>query len=188
VVYYSLTHRKSGNDLEQSLVLCPIEQQDWFSNRHLFDLVIIYDEDSRVNLYAGGPVLDIQQVRLRNLTVAIFEYAGYLKSLKHVPMLLVGGIQAWCALIHNSPLRPANWHNDNISIPEDVPVQHITRKPPTPQPPRTSDPKIGEIDLDAESRWVKSLHSDRLSFPIRFLLVEYSCILQPTPMAPTKNS
>src|SRR5579871_5546420 len=88
--------RKSGRELEESLVLCPVEQQDWFSNRHLFDLVVIYDENSRLNSYAGGPVLDIHQVRLRNLTVAIFDYAGFLKPLKHVPMLLIGGIEAWC--------------------------------------------------------------------------------------------
>lgn len=156
---HSLTYRKSGNDLEESLVLCPIEQQDWFSNRHLFDLVVIYDDDSRVNLYAGGPVLDLQQVRLRNLTVAIFEYAGYLKSLKHVPMLLVGGIRAWCALVRESPLRPVNWNHDTVPPPEDVSKR--IRKPPTPQPPRQDDRKVNEIDVDAESRWIESLHSDR---------------------------
>jgi hypothetical protein len=156
---HPLTYRKSGKDLEESLVLCPIEQQDWFSNRHLFDLVVIYDDDSRVNLYAGGPVMDLQQVRLRNLTVAIFEYAGYVKSLKHVPMLLVGGIRAWCALVRDSPLRPVNWNHDAVPPSEDV-GQHI-RKPPTPQAPRQDDRKVNEIDLDAESRWIESLHSDR---------------------------
>jgi hypothetical protein len=158
---YSLITRKSGKALEESLVLCPIEQQDWFSNRHLFDLVVIYDEDSRVNLYAGGPVLDIQQVRLRNLTVAIFEYAGYLKSLKHVPMLLVGGIRAWCALVRDSPLRTINWHNDNMTISDDVPVQRIPRKLTNLRAPPSDDLKVNELDLDAESRWIESLHSGR---------------------------
>ena len=104
-------------------------------------------------------MLDLQQVRLRNLTVAIFEYAGYLKSLKHVPMLLVGGIRAWCALVRDSPLRTVNWIHDIVPPTEDVGER--TRKPPAPQALQQDDRKVNEIDLDAESRWIESLHSDR---------------------------
>lgn len=147
--------------LEESLVLCPIEQQDWFSNRHLFDLVIIYDEESRVNSYAGGPTLDIHQVRLRNLTIAIYDYAGYRKSLKHVPMLLIGGIRAWCTLVRDFPLRQVTWK------PEDF-IRTSSKsqgaKPLLKQLPDVAHVgrQVDELDLEAESQWFESLHPDRL--------------------------
>lgn len=167
--YQSLTHkaylcfRISGKVLEESLVLCPIEQQDWFSNRHLFDLVIIYDEDSRVNSYAGGPALDRQQVRLRNLTVAIFDYAGYHKPLKHVPMLLVGGLRAWCNLVREHSLRKQTWNTDNTITVDESP------RAPKDNSTSTADfigvkPKIHEIDLDAEAQWLESLQQDGFAF------------------------
>jgi ubiquitin carboxyl-terminal hydrolase 8 len=155
--------RISGKALEESLVLCPGEQQDWFSNRHVFDLVVIYDEESRVNSYAGGPVLDIHQVRLRNLTVAIFDFAGYLKPLKHVPMLLVGGIRAWCNLVRENPLRFVRWD-----------TEHPTRAAPRQSQPSGKsrqfaelgrvERKVDELDLDAESQWLESLHTERYNY------------------------
>jgi hypothetical protein len=128
----------------------------------LFDIVVVYDEDSRVNSYAGGPVLDVQQLRLRNLTVAIFDFAGYLKPLKHVPMLLVGGIRAWCECVHDAPLRPVAW---NIR----APIRTETASPnslPTKSPRDSTEiavvgRQVDELDLDAESQWLESLSSGR---------------------------
>jgi hypothetical protein len=156
---------KSGQALEDSLVLSPTEQQNWFSTRHMFDIVVIYDEDSRTNSYAGGPILDIHQVRLRNLTVAIFDFAGYLKPLKHVPMLLVGGIRAWCQLVYDTPLRPVFWNTRNVA--------RLSNASPNPQ--RDKSPRVStdmavverqgdDLDLAAESQWLESLASGRYVF------------------------
>ena len=146
--------RKSGQDLEDSLVLCPIEQQDWFSNRHLFDLVVIYDEESRVNTYAGGPVRDIHQSRLRNLTVAIFDYAGYRKSLKHVPVLLIGGIRAWCNLVREHPLRlPTSNKDADATVP--VTQAHAVNRNST-NHINSIERRGDEIDLDSEVEWYLS--------------------------------
>jgi hypothetical protein len=153
--------RKSGKALEESLVLCPIEQQDWFSNRHLFDLVIIYDEESRINSYVGGPVLDIHQVRLRNLTVAIFDYAGYLKPLKHVPMLLVGGLRAWCNLVREFPIRQVTWKTESFR--QQGGISQIPKEKPNPSNDIVFERQIDELDLDAESQWFESLHSEMFS-------------------------
>jgi hypothetical protein len=157
----NIQFRKSGQALEESLVLCPIEQQDWFSNRHLFDLVIIYDEESRVNSYTGGPTLDVHQVRLRNLAIAIYDYAGYRKSLKHVPMLLVGGVRAWCNLVHEFPLRQVTWKSDDAIKTSSKPQG---AKPVFKQTPDVSrvGRQVDELDLEAESQWLESLHPDGL--------------------------
>jgi hypothetical protein len=177
--YQPLTHiaylcfRISSKALEESLVLCPIEQQDWFSNRHLFDLVIIYDEDSRVNSYAGGPVLDRHQVRLRNLTVAIFDYAGYNKPLKHVPMLLVGGLRAWCNLVREHSLRNQLWNTDNTFTADESP--RAARTNSTSAANFISvESKIDEIDLDAETQWLGSLNQDRFILSLIILIHQKS--------------
>jgi hypothetical protein len=147
-------------------VLSPKDQQNWFAARHLFDIVVIYDEDSRVNSYTGGPTIDIHQVRLRNLTVAIFDYATYSKPLKRVPMLLVGGIQAWCRLGQATPLRAMEW-------PRSRPPMRL--ETPEPRPARGSSPRVDtdmsdmsivsngvdDLDLDAECEWLESLHSEK---------------------------
>lgn len=139
-----------------------MEQQNWFSNRHLFDLVVIYDENSRLNSYTGGPVLDIHQVRLRNLTVAIFDYAGYLKPLKHVPMLLIGGIEAWCRAVHESPLRIARLDSPRLdNVHTRSPNWSSEDKPKLFPELSEIDRQVDELDLDAESRWLESLHSER---------------------------
>jgi len=142
-------------------VLSPREQQMWFATRHQFDLVIIYDEDSRINSYAGGPVFDRHQVRLRNLTVAIFDFAGYMKPLKHVPMLLIGGIRSWCNLVRENPLRPVNWEvSDGVKSSD---LGNTESKVTVASPPTRLELVVGaaELDLDAESRWLDSLHLER---------------------------
>jgi hypothetical protein len=154
---FSLCSRKSGKALEESLVLCPPEQQDWFSNRNLFDLIVIYDEDSRVNSYAGGPVMDRKQVRLRNLTVSIFDYA-YLKPLKHVPMLLVGGIRAWCSLVREAPLKDVEWEQE-ADARFSNPQRPKEAQPPSPGM-RSVQNRLVDLDLNAESQSLESLHSN----------------------------
>lgn len=159
-----LTTRKSGQELEESLVLSPKQQQEWFSLRHQFDLVVIYDEDSRINSYAGGPIFDIHQARLRNLTVAIFDYAGYRKPLKHVPMLLVGGLRAWCQLVRENPLRAVAKIEDRVVKIEMEP--NVTQPVKQRQPTNVADfgRGIEKLDLEAESQWLESLHSEKLHF------------------------
>jgi ubiquitin carboxyl-terminal hydrolase 8 len=160
--------RKSGQELEESLVLSPKEQQEWFSLRHQFDLVVIYDEDSRINSYAGGPIFDIHQTRLRNLTVAIFDYAGYRKPLKHVPMLLVGGLRAWCQLVRENPLRPVAKIEDSIIKLAKAPELGRREKPRHLTDVADVEPDIDKLDLEAESQWLESLQSERF-IPIVFV-------------------
>lgn len=153
--------RKSGQELEDSLVLSPKEQQEWFCVRHQFDLVVIYDEESRINSYAGGPIFDIHQARLRNLTVAIFDYAGYRKPLKHVPMLLVGGLRGWCQLVRENPLRPVAKIQDGVMAPK-APKWTQRVKPRQLTDVADVGRSFDRLDLEAESQWLESLQSERL--------------------------
>ncbi|KAK9362435.1 hypothetical protein V1504DRAFT_431785 [Lipomyces starkeyi] len=89
-----LRANQTSADLEDALILSPAREQDIFSRRHKFELVIYYDQNSRTNNYLGGPVSDSQQVPLHNLIDTIYEHET-VKSLKRQPCLLVGGIDAW---------------------------------------------------------------------------------------------
>ncbi|CCM01336.1 uncharacterized protein FIBRA_03385 [Fibroporia radiculosa] len=76
----------SPQSIEDSLVVAPRDEWVLFSNRDKFDLVAIYDNDSETFGELSSP--------LSSLVRAIYEVA-FRKFLKHSPMLLVGGLQAW---------------------------------------------------------------------------------------------
>lgn len=82
------------------MVIAPKHEGAIFGNREKFDLVAVYDESSQ----SFGP----RNSPLSVLVGAISEYA-FRKILKRMPMMLVGGIEAWrrevgdAELIRGSP-------------------------------------------------------------------------------------
>ncbi|KZT67329.1 cysteine proteinase [Daedalea quercina L-15889] len=76
----------TADSIENALVIAPRGEQVLFSNRDKFDVVGIYDDSSETFGDANSP--------LSTLTHAIYEIA-FRKFLKHPPVLLVGGLQAW---------------------------------------------------------------------------------------------
>lgn len=76
----------TADTIENALVIAPRGEQVLFSNRDKFDLVGVYDDSSETFGDANSP--------LSILTRAIYEVA-FRKFLKHPPVLLVGGLQAW---------------------------------------------------------------------------------------------
>lgn len=72
--------------LENSMVVGPRQEASLFGNRDKFDLVAVYDESSKTFGNEHSP--------LSVLVRAISEQA-FKKMLKRMPMLLVGGIEAW---------------------------------------------------------------------------------------------
>lgn len=67
-------------------MVAPRHEWALFNNRDKFDLVAIYDDASETMGDARSP--------LSALVRAIFE-TSFKKFLKHIPVLLVGGLQAW---------------------------------------------------------------------------------------------
>ncbi|KZT07231.1 cysteine proteinase [Laetiporus sulphureus 93-53] len=72
--------------IEDSLVVAPRNEAMLFSNRNKFDLVAMYDDASE----SFGDASTFMSVLAR----AIYEME-FRKILKHPPMILVGGLQAW---------------------------------------------------------------------------------------------
>lgn len=83
VCHYSCSNSVTGEMIEDSLALAPRNERLLFENRDKFDLVVMYDADSESY---GGPFMALER--------AIYENA-FRKMLKKMPVLLVGGLQAW---------------------------------------------------------------------------------------------
>ncbi|TFK71676.1 cysteine proteinase [Pluteus cervinus] len=75
----------NSETLEVAMAVAPKHETIVFENRDKFDCVVIYDQASRN--YSDNPVLDV-------LFREIYEKA-IKKMLKHVPILLIGGLDAW---------------------------------------------------------------------------------------------
>jgi len=76
----------TADTLENSMVVGPRQEASLFSNRDKFDLVAVYDDSSTSFGSENSP--------LATLVRAISEQA-FRKMLKRMPMMLVGGIEAW---------------------------------------------------------------------------------------------
>ena len=76
----------SGTTIEDALSISPPHESVLFANRDKFDLVAIYDDASESMGDEHSPV--------SILFKAIYEMA-FRKFLKNMPMLLIGGFQAW---------------------------------------------------------------------------------------------
>jgi ubiquitin carboxyl-terminal hydrolase 8 len=76
----------TGETIEDSLSVAPRDEWVLFCNRDKFDIIAIYDDASET---PGPP-----DAPLARLIRAIYETA-FRKILKRVPVLLIGGLEAW---------------------------------------------------------------------------------------------
>ncbi|KAJ2077415.1 ubiquitin-specific protease doa4 [Coemansia sp. RSA 988] len=80
----------TSTDIERSLVLVSEEQQMWFRKRDEFDLVVYVSQSMHSFSDAGSQ----ERGALENLNSGIYHYE-YEKPLKHPPLFLIGGFDAW---------------------------------------------------------------------------------------------
>jgi ubiquitin carboxyl-terminal hydrolase 8 len=113
-----------------------------FRNRDKFDIIAIYDEASKT---PGSPDEPIS-----SLIRAIYETA-FRKALKRVPVLLIGGLEAWKREFGDEELEVQEELVD--PVPSPIPLAQPAAEvymPPSPQPPapqishvsRTSPPGV----------------------------------------------
>ena len=78
-------------------------------------------------------------------------------------MLLVGGIRAWCNLVREFPLRKVTWTADIVNRMNEVSQPGQESRIPV-NDVRRVERQVNELDLESESQWLDSLHSDRSKF------------------------
>ena len=92
----SLREGLSAEDLEDGLVLSPDTEQNLFSRRNEFDIVVYHDQQTAMDDYLRGPPTLTNAPALRALYDTLYEFNDT-KPLKdgRRPALLRGGIEAW---------------------------------------------------------------------------------------------
>ncbi|KAF2219828.1 hypothetical protein BDZ85DRAFT_267688 [Elsinoe ampelina] len=95
----------SAEQLQDSLVLSPDNEQELFALRDKFDLVVYYDASTSSDQYLRNPQTH-EDYSLRYLHEALFEYSE--KPLQRPPILLMGGVDAWSDLVGNQALKTSN--------------------------------------------------------------------------------
>ncbi|KAF5361806.1 hypothetical protein D9756_002213 [Leucocoprinus leucothites] len=76
----------TADKLEESMVIAPGAEANLFANRDKFDIVAVCDQDSKVFGESNTPLSTL----LRLISERAFK-----KILKRMPMLVVGGVEAW---------------------------------------------------------------------------------------------
>ncbi|KAF7539462.1 hypothetical protein G7Z17_g12424 [Cylindrodendrum hubeiense] len=96
-----LRENLSADQISESLVLSPNQEEFLFEQRDKYDLVVFYDEDSEE--VSNNP-RNSDDLVLASLRRALVDY-NYLKDLKNPPKILKGGINAWVDLMGPSSLQ-----------------------------------------------------------------------------------
>jgi ubiquitin carboxyl-terminal hydrolase 8 len=99
---FSLRDGLSAEELEESLVLSPDNEQALFEKRNEFDLVVFYDQSTSSTKY----LIESTSSPLRALFETLYEF-NYTKQLKdgRPPVLLSGGLDAWVELVTPQALQ-----------------------------------------------------------------------------------
>ena len=96
----------SAEDLEERLVLSPESEQEQFSKRDEYDIVVYYDQNTTSTSYLVGPPSSNETIALRALYDTLYEFNEY-KPLRdgRPPALLIGGLEAWVDFMGQSSLK-----------------------------------------------------------------------------------
>ncbi|KAL7276912.1 ubiquitin-specific protease doa4 [Rhizina undulata] len=173
----------SGQDLEDTFVVGSSKKEEQlFSNRHKFDLVVYYDQSTANSKFLEGSTTDEHLRALRSLNQAMTDFA-FEKQLKRPPYLLMGGLDAYVELVGEQALKSTsdseyNARNSQLSR-QSSPLQ--------PQPEnangikRKSVPERAPTPNLAQRRFEKETH--RGSLPA-ILIAGYGRKEQTVPVTP----
>ncbi|KAL1297827.1 hypothetical protein AAFC00_006356 [Neodothiora populina] len=148
----SLRRDMSADDVQDSLVLCPDQEQSTFSQRHKFDLVVYYDQDTSSDRFLSRPSTE-RECKLRYLYDALYEF-NQDKPLQRPPILLMGGIESWTDLVGDQALsRSSTATGPKSSAPlRRVPVgSHSSQL----YVPKRRLREYNPLDAEEEQKWLE---------------------------------
>ncbi|KAM0723515.1 hypothetical protein Q7P37_000502 [Cladosporium fusiforme] len=160
----SLQSGMSAEQVLDSLILSPETEQEMFNNRHLFDLVVYYDNDTQSDSYLINPTNE-RQTKLQNLHEALHEF-NQEKPLRQPPMLLIGGIDAWSDLVGQQALATSN------TLARAKPGRPISRRPMANSSggsqlrlPKRRVQDFAPLGQDEEQAWLARARQESVSAP-----------------------
>jgi ubiquitin carboxyl-terminal hydrolase 8 len=98
----------SATDIQNSLSISPDDEDKLFDARDQFNLVVYYDQSTKTTQFLRLVQSEADE-KLRILHEALVDY-NIDKPLKHPPMLLSGGINAWVELLGQPALQESKTH------------------------------------------------------------------------------
>ncbi|KAH7119610.1 hypothetical protein B0J11DRAFT_551769 [Dendryphion nanum] len=94
----------SAEQLQDSLVISPDDEQQMFERRNEYDLVVYYDESTRTNAFLEKHNLNSKEIALKRLYETLHEFNTE-KPLQRPPIFLMGGIDAYADLLGPAALK-----------------------------------------------------------------------------------
>lgn len=91
----------TADDIAESLVLSPSDEQNHFEDRNNYDLVVFHDDSSEAVYKAPQ---DVEQRAIASIHRALV-HLNYGKTLRNPPKLLRGGIASWIDLMGSAALQ-----------------------------------------------------------------------------------
>jgi ubiquitin carboxyl-terminal hydrolase 8 len=150
--------------LGQSMIIAPDSEQALYEQRHDFDLIVYYDQDSMLLPEQHTTGSDGALLHFRR---AICDY-DYEQKLKRQPMLLEGGLDAWTDLLGPNSLASSISRTSSPAIGETTShkvARPIARVPPARRPPNTplrrkKTHSSRPLTKEEESEWDQTLRAD----------------------------
>jgi ubiquitin carboxyl-terminal hydrolase 8 len=159
----SLQPGMSAEQLLESLILSPDNEQEMFDNRHLFDLVVYYDMDMQSDRYLSSPTND-RETKLKYLHEALHDF-NQEKPLRQPPMLLIGGIDAWIDLVGQQALATST------TLARAKVGRPISRRPMATSGgsqlrlPKRRVQDFAPLDQDEEQAWLARARQESVNVP-----------------------
>ncbi|KAF1982127.1 cysteine proteinase [Aulographum hederae CBS 113979] len=97
----------SAEQLMDSLILSPDDEQRFFNDRDKFDIVVYYDQSHPDTSFLRKTTL-AEKERIFKILYNTLEEFNDSKPLRTPPVLLQGGLDAWTSLLGASALRSSN--------------------------------------------------------------------------------
>lgn len=108
----------NADRLEDSMANAPTNETTMFKNRDKFDLIVLYDQSSQTMGSSTSPMSTL---------VRLISEQAFTKLLKRMPMMLVGGLDAWRRDIGDLEITGSH----STSLPRTMPPSG-SAGPPTP--------------------------------------------------------
>ncbi|KAI4166720.1 MAG: hypothetical protein LQ343_007809 [Gyalolechia ehrenbergii] len=103
----SLRSGLSAEEFEETLVVSPPAELEFFERRDEFDYIVYYDQHTSSESFLAGPPNSSTSFAMRALHDTIHEF-NYYKPLRRPPLMLRGGLDAWIDMVGNNGLAQSN--------------------------------------------------------------------------------
>lgn len=161
----TLRQGMSAEELLETLVLSPEQEQNMWENRNVFDLVVYYDQDTQSETYLSHPANE-REAKLNYLHAALYDF-NQEKPLRAAPMLLVGGLEAWCDVIGPQSLAVST----TLPRPRAQKGPGAIARRPLSTPNGKAELKIPKrrlrdynpLDQEEERRWIERARQESIS-------------------------